>query len=142
MKLVADPQKPDPNVFWCMECSGHTDYSETKESVSTEQGSYDAVTLKCKACDTEGEIPKQVRESIRLYAKCLIGLVIVFEAIAVGFGIYEGFNTGVLVGIYSTPFICLFLWTFMQDQVVFWRKWKKWAKERGWEEEKTTSPPP
>ena len=83
MEVGADPQNPDPNVFWCMECSGHTDYSETKESVSTEQGSYDAVTLKCKACDTEGEIPKQVRESVRLYAKCLIGLVIVFEAIAV-----------------------------------------------------------
>ena len=133
MKLATDLQKPDPNVFWCPECSGHTDYSETKRWVSTEQGGNNAVTLKCKACDTEGEIPKQVRKSIRLYAKCLIGLAMFFEAIAVGFGIYEGFHTGILITIYSTPFICLFLWTLVQDQVVFWSKWKRWAKEHGWE---------
>ena len=139
---MADPQKPDPNVFWCPECSGHTDYSETKERYYTEQGGGTTVTLKCKACDSEGGIPKQARESIRLYAKCVFWLGIGLEAIAVGFGIYEGFNTGVLIGIYSTPFICLFLWSLMQDQVVFWRKWKKWAKERGWEEEKPTAPPP
>ena len=53
--------------------------------------------------------------------------------VAVGFGIYEGFDKGALIGIYSTPFICLFLWTLMQDQVDFWSKWKRWAKEHGWE---------
>ena len=133
MKVVAGPQKPDPSVFWCPECSEHTDYSETRERYYTEQGGGTTVTLKCKACDTEGKIPKQVRNSIRLYAKCLIGLAMFFEAFAIGFGIYEGFHTGILITIYSTPFICLFLWTFMQDEINFWSKWKRWAKGRGWE---------
>ena len=131
---MVDSQTPDPSLFWCPECSGHTDYSETKEYHHTSEGGHTSVTLRCKACDTEGKIPKKVRESIRLYVKCLFGLGIGFEVVAVGFGINEGFNSGVLITIFSTPFMCLFFWRLGKDEVILWKKWEKWAKERGWED--------
>ena len=142
---MVDPQKPDPDVFWCLKCRAHTDYTETKVWVSTEHGGYNKRILKCKTCDSRGNIPKQALESMRNTTKHLfwvgIGFIAlavgVFEAIAVGFGIYEGFNTDVIIVIYSSPFVCLLLWFFAQRRnVIIWLKWLSWAKKRGWEEVK------
>ena len=134
---MADPQKPDPNVFWCPKCRAHTDYSETKVWVSTEHGGHNKIILKCKTCDSRGNIPKQALESMRNTTKLLFWIGIGFIALAVGCGIYEGFNTDVIIVMYSSPFVCLLLWFFAQRRnVIIWLKWLSWAKERGWEEEK------
>jgi hypothetical protein len=134
---VVDPQKPDPDAFWCPECRAHGKCNRKTIEIERGQGGYrTSTTLYCAECEVEGDIPQQVRKNIRFAAMILLGGGMVFFAVQLGIGISEGFSQDTLILTVSSLPVAAVLWYCLQRKNIFLlMKWKKWAKERGWEEE-------
>jgi hypothetical protein len=138
---VADPQEPDPKVFWCPKCRAHTDYSETKVWVEGDRGpGRYKVILKCKTCDSKGGVPSEKIEWVRNVCKIvMLGTITVFIICLSSFIMNEraGQDSGSLITmiLILASISTLFLAIITGGSFYFYKRWVKWAKERGWEGE-------
>ena len=132
---MSDPQKPDPNVLWCPKCRVHI----TDADLCELKGYREEDTLKgCKACRVEVGIPLECRSESLMILWGLIVIGVVFETWIIIEAVSEGFDFQRIGMICMMPFILIFTWliyTWIQGTSLLWWKWKKWAKESGWEEE-------
>ena len=137
---MVDPQKPDPNVFWCKKCRCHGEFVEKEQSASDSQGTSSWDIKCCKICDAEGGEPKELKEDLIFSAKLFGGIILFIDVIIIAC-IYKGVEltnpTFILVAISASLFLFALLWLAPRvGDISCYLKWKKWAKERGWEEEK------
>ena len=132
---MADPQKPDPNVFWCPKCRAHGKCNRKSKSVSDGPA---ITTLHCKECEAKGGMPLKFRDECIELAKICMG-VSIFLAVAMlvsGVDDEMGYSEiGETIGIASMSGLTIWIW-LTGSKYITWLKWKKWAKERGWEGEK------
>ena len=69
--------------------------------------------------------------------KVALGVGVGFAILIISFGMYMGWDQYYLYSLLATPFVTLLAWIVgTKSSYSFLRKWEKWAKERGWEEEK------
>ena len=128
---MVDPQKPNPNAPWCPKCEGHTFYI-IKHSYGKKGGGYEI----CRNCDTR-MILSDVYSSARPFIYGCGGffiLIIILSVIGINLASEERVSVFYLTLGASIAFGGM---TFVS---VWWNKtreakWKKWAKERGWEKE-------
>ena len=136
---MRDSQKPDPKVFWCPKCRAHGKCNRKSKSVSTEHGgSRSITTLHCKECEAEGGKPLDLRNETYSVGKIILWVALGMEVVWVILGLSGGhIDRNFFITILGTPIVGLATWLVIQGKAIFfWGKWKKWAKERGWEEEK------
>ena len=128
---VADPQKPNPNVFWCPKCRCHGEIVEKERIVSDSQGSGDSTQIiqHCIICDAKGGVPCEQKEAV-WSGKVLAVIILPLAVICL---LTRDSDP------YSVPcFFSIVVWVATMWLALYWPyyRWKKWAKERGWEEEK------
>ena len=136
---MRDPQKPDPNFFWCPKCRAHGKYDRKSKSVSTDHGgSRTITTFHCKECEAEGGKPLDLRDEACSTGKIILWAALGLEVLWIILGLSGGhINREIFITILVTPIACLVTWLCIEGKGIFlWGRWRKWAKERGWEEKK------
>jgi len=139
---MVDPQKPDPSLFWCKKCQSHSDYVKKAEVVHEGGGvSYTKRVKRCVICDASGNVPIRCKKSAVDNAKKMGKVALVLNVIIIIWGTFKwGFYEGFLQGIFLCPLASvllggLFIWLpYNAAKMDFYIAWKKWAKERGWED--------
>ena len=139
---MIDSQKPDPNAYWCMKCRGHiadADVTEVEKRYPMIGKVHDLPIVKgCRACSVEVGIPLECRSESLGLLRWGIVIAVVFEYWAISSAVTHGFDLEGIVMIFATPLVFIFcglIYTLIDETSLLWWKWKKWAKERGWEEE-------
>ena len=141
---MVDPQKPDPDVFWCKKCQCHGEFVEkVKRRYDSERGHYTVRNDHCVICDEVGGVPIRGKEFAITDAKMLGIAALTLNVICITVATFRwGFEKGFLEGIFLCPLLSVllggaFFWLPRNARSMdFYIAWKKWAKERGWEEVK------
>ena len=136
---MADPQKPEPNVFWCPKCKCHGDFVVRTEVHNSPDSSSTSEHKHCKKCDTKGGQPRELKEdtiwAINFFGFGILALFILILIVCafmfpLSFLIEISY---IFLGAYIF-LLPLFLAPYLRH-IRDYFKWKKWAKERGWEGE-------
>ncbi len=136
---MRDPQKPSYTARWCLRCKAHTEY--TKHSYGS--GESRTTHYKCDVCNYHVTSPLGNIAAIAL----LLLVTAWINGFLIRFYINE-WNVGMLldpfykfslvfIHVFANFLLSVYYYIIGKDHVSEYRKWKKWAKERGWEEEKT-----
>jgi hypothetical protein len=130
-----DPQKPDPNVFWCKKCQCHGDFVVKKKSASDSQGTSTWEIKCCKLCTAEGGEPNELKEELIVSASVFGGIILFVDGVIIAM-IYKQVEltnpTFIVVVTSASLFLFALLWFAPRIGDILWfLKWKKWAKERG-----------
>ena len=134
---MADPQKPKPNSFWCPKCRAH---GPSERKSQTRQTLISITAYYCKECGSKGGKPLDLRN--RVYSLCkfwlLVGLASEVFVLIYGLYIAKGDSLRATYMTCLTVFIVLLVYCLAKVgmDILLWHQWKKWAEERGWEEEK------
>ncbi len=103
---------------------------EKEKSASDSQGTSSWDIKCCKICDAEGGEPKELKEDLIFSAKLFGGIVLFIGIILIAIN--------PIIAIFASLFLFALLWLAPRvGDISCYLKWKKWAKERGWEEENT-----
>ena len=132
-----DPQKPDPTVFWCKKCQCNCDFVVKQKSASDSQGTSTWEIKFCKICASEGGEPKELKEELIVSAILIGGIILFVDALILGASYKQGAITNtsfMFVVTCASLFLFSLLWFAPRIGDIFcYLKWKKWAKERGWD---------
>ena len=135
---MADPQKPDPNRRWCRKCRCHGKFKySTVSSTGADNYTITSQAHLCVKCNREGFVPSNLKKAATHNAKIFGAILLILNVI---FLIASASKLGfieILKGLFLCPLISI-----LPVGGYFWLHslpfldWKKWAKERGWEERK------
>ena len=129
--LVFSPKEPQSEKPWCKKCRGHTAYQEKIHSQRTSnRHGVTSVSYHCKVCDNDMFKPKQ-------WHNIFVGGAI-FGLLMLPTFVYlltskHSIPTWLLVVTGGLALVSVYMSFYSYLQ---YANWKKWAKERGWEEEK------
>ena len=135
---MADPQKPDPHEPWCAKCLAHNNFYKANVGAFGEPST---IIYRCADCKDKMIVPFRRK---KFGPSAALALIACFTVIVVGsFLLYDymensvprNFFTNMVIPLMSVG-ICVSTFTGFLIYLPYYR-WKKWAKERGWEEEKT-----
>ena len=137
---MADPQKPKPNSFWCPKCRAHGPSERKTETRQTDRGSTSVTAYYCKGCGSKGGKPLDRRNSAYRFCKVWLLVGLASEVCVLIYGLYiaKGISLWATYMTCLTVFIGLLVFCLAKVgmDILLWHQWKKWAEERGWEEEK------
>ena len=134
---MVDPQEPDMRLYWCPQCCEHVDYNTIERRYTDSQGRSSRKDVDiCKKCESDN-IFRPSRQEGKLESKGCLGVVLIIAAsLVVATLISNSKEVGDLIYFFaSLLLISLFCAVYFYVPSYFrLKKWKKWAKERGWEE--------
>jgi len=134
---MVDPQEPDMRLYWCPQCCEHVDYNTIERRYTDSQGRSSRTDVDiCKKCESDN-IFRPSRQEGKLESKGCLGVVLIIAAsLVVATLISNSKEVGDLI-----YFLASLLLISIFAAVLFYvpsyfrlKKWKKWAKERGWED--------
>tara|TARA_Y100001934_G_C11941671_1_gene580525 strand:+ start:97 stop:516 length:420 start_codon:yes stop_codon:yes gene_type:complete len=134
---MVDPQDPDILANWCPQCCEHVDYNTIERRYTDSQGRSSRTDVDiCKKCESDN-IFRPSRQEGKLESKGCLGVVLIIAAsLVVATLISNSKEVGDLI-----YFLASLLLISIFAAVLFYvpsyfrlKKWKKWAKERGWED--------
>jgi len=126
---MSDSQIPDYKKPWCPECQEHTEYE-----AETYIGDHGEVTEnRCLCCDSESFVPIILKDKLKFMSLLITGgFMLMFVLMAItGNRNSVSFWVVISISFLSYPAI---LWATCWADLDVYRKWEKWAKERGWKE--------
>jgi len=134
---MVDPQEPDILANWCPQCCEHTDYDTIERRIRGSSGHSRIHKIDiCKVCGSEG-LWWPSEQKWKLEKKGCLGVILIIAAsLVVATLISNSKEVGDLI-----YFLASLLLISLFGAVYFYvpsylrlNKWRKWAKERGWEE--------
>ncbi len=91
----------------------------------------------CKTCTAEGGEPKELKEELMVSALLFGGIILFVDALVLAMSYKQGeiINpTFIFVVACASLFLFALLWFAPRiGDILCYLKWKKWAKERGWD---------
>ena len=134
---MADPPKPDPNRRWCRKCRCHGKFKySTVSSTSADNVRTTRQAHLCVKCNREGFVPSNLKKDALRNAKIFGAVLLVLNVLFLISAAFQLSFIEFLKGLFLCPLISI-----LPVVAYFWLHslpfldWKKWAKERGWEEE-------
>ena len=141
---MADPQKPQYDKPWCPKCKAHSEYVEKQENEwAGGEGTRSVTVYDCVDCNKRMYVPRKYNlsnEGIHVRFLCVYYLVA-----SIGIGLFWfGFDLKhsdqeswlmFLMGMFALAILTVPAGVTIWFAVKY-AAWVKWAKERGWEEEK------
>ena len=124
-------------LYWCPQCCEHVDYNTIERRYTDSQGRSSRTDVDiCKKCESDN-IFRPSRQEGKLESKGCLGVVLIIAAsLVVATLISNSKEVGDLI-----YFLASLLLISLFGAVLFYvpsyfrlKKWKKWAKERGWED--------
>ena len=133
---MVDPQEPDTLANWCPQCSEHTDYDTIERRGYSGNYKFTQRIDICKVCGSE-DLWCPAEQKGKLEKKGCLGVILIIAAsLVVATLISNSKEVGDLI-----YFLASLLLISIFAAVLFYvpsyfrlKKWKKWAKERGWED--------
>lgn len=134
---MVDPQEPDILANWCPQCCAHTDYDTIERKYTDSKGRRNRTEVDiCKKCGSE-DLWCPSEQKGKLEKKGCLGVILIISAsLVVATLISNSKEVGDLIYfLASLLLISLFGAVLLYVPSYFrLKKWKKWAKERGWED--------
>ena len=143
---MADPQKPQYKKLWCPKCKAHSEYVEKRVQRGSETNRRTETVYDCVDCNKRMYVPREYKLSNQ--GKTVGCLCVYFPVASIGLfwlGLAlkrsaEKNGDSVEEVMFLFGFIVL-AFLGIPAGVTIWSAvkhaaWVKWAKERGWEEEK------
>ena len=133
--VVLDPQKPDPNRRWCREYRCHGKFVKKKKTIRGDDIRRETIMVNlCVICNRDEFVPSNLKKAATYNAKIFGAVVLILNGI---FLLVAAFKLEFLKGLFLCPLISIlpavgYFWLYSLP----FQDWKKWAKERGWEEGK------
>ena len=91
----------------------------------------------CNICTAEGGEPKELKEELIVSSLLIGGIILFVDALILAASYEEGAilsPTFIVVVTFASLLLFGLLWfTRRIGDILCYLKWKKWAKERGWE---------
>ena len=133
---MVDPQEPDILANWCPQCCEHTDYDTIERRIRSSTTTRIHKIDICKVCGSE-DLWCPSEQKGKLEKKGCLGVILTIAAsLVVAPLISNSKEVGDLI-----YFLASLLLISLFGAVLFYvpsyfrlKKWKKWAKERGWED--------
>ena len=133
---MVDPQEPDILANWCPQCCEHTDYDTIERRIGSSTTARIHKIDICKVCGSE-DLWCPSEQKGKLEKKGCLGVILTIAAsLVVAPLISNSKEVGDLIYfLASLLLISLFGAVYFYVPSYFkFKKWKKWAKERGWED--------
>ena len=135
---MVDPQKPDPKRRWCRKCRCHGEFVKKKKAIWRDGMSSETIKVNlCVICNRDGFVPNNLKKAAKKNAKIFGAVLLILNVLFLIPAAFKLSFIEFLKGLFLCPLISILpiVGYFWLHSLPF-LDWKKWAKERGWEEEK------